>query len=121
MEQSSTTLGVPRGVASGVVGEKWRRYAGFPSLMVAVDVEVLQRSTGVFKRAQIRLVKGSFYCIYPDEDVSAAVEVLTDEGLGRRAARLQKLKVLHEVLGAAGEVLYFVRPGIRCTGEELTW
>ena len=55
-------------------------------------------------------------CVYPDEDVSAAVEVLADEGLGGRGAKLHRLKVLYGVLEAAGEVLGTARRRIKCTG-----
>ena len=52
--------------------------------------------------------------------MSAAVDVLADEGLGGREARLHRLKDLLGVSEAAGEVLDAARPGIRCTTEEFT-
>ena len=88
---------------------------------VAVGGGVLPCPTDNFKGSLIRLLKRLLDCVYPDEDVSAAVEVLADESLGGRGARLHRLKVLHGVLETAGEVLDTARPKIKCTGEELTW
>ena len=85
---------------------------------IVVNVEVLPRAADDFKGALVQLLKVILDWVYPDEDMSAAVEVLADEGLGGRGARLHRLKGLNGVLEAAGEVLDTARPGIRCTGEE---
>ena len=82
---------------------------------IAVDGKVLPHPTDDFK---VQLLKGVLDYVYSDEDVSAAVKVLADEGLVGRGARLHRL---HGILEAAGEILDTAKPGIRCTGEEFTW
>ena len=67
------------------------------------------------------MLKKLLDCVYPDEDVSVAVEILADEGIGGRRVRLHRLNILHGVLEAVGEELDIARPEIWCTGEEFTW
>ena len=47
---------------------------------VAVDGEVLHRSTDDFKGSLVLLLYGLLDCVYPDEDMSAAVETKVLEG-----------------------------------------